>query len=177
MLFLRRAATLLLALVLLLVVVAYLLPRNVHVVRAIPIDAPPETVFPFVNSLKEGVKWSPWLSRDPNTTLAFSGPESGVGNALEWTSRDPQVSTGKQVITKSTPNSHVTTALDFGDMGLATARFTLTPAGTGTLISWRFDADMGRNPLSRWMGLMMDRWVGDDFEQGLANLKTLIENR
>jgi hypothetical protein len=34
---------------------------------------------------------------------------------------------------------------------------------------------MGVNPVGRWMGLMMDRWVGADYERGLANLKALVE--
>jgi len=31
------------------------------------------------------------------------------------------------------------------------------------------------NPMGRWMGLMMDGWVGPDYETGLSNLKSLVE--
>ena len=34
---------------------------------------------------------------------------------------------------------------------------------------------MGMNPMGRWMGLMMDGMVGADYDQGLANLKALVE--
>ena len=27
----------------------------------------------------------------------------------------------------------------------------------------------------RWMGLMMDGWVGPDYEKGLQNLRKLVE--
>lgn len=174
--FIRRAATALLALLILLVAVAYLLPREVRVARSITIDAPPDAVFPFLNSLEESAKWSPWLDRDPEAQLSYSGPASGVGNTLEWASEHPQVGHGKQTITESAANAHVTTALDFGDMGTAQAAFSLAPAGTGTLVTWSFQSDMGLNPLARWMGLMMDRWVGTDYEQGLSNLKALVED-
>eukprot|EP01023_Acetabularia_acetabulum_P038207 TRINITY_DN36513_c1_g1_i1.p2 TRINITY_DN36513_c1_g1~~TRINITY_DN36513_c1_g1_i1.p2 ORF type:complete len:157 (-),score=35.49 TRINITY_DN36513_c1_g1_i1:16-486(-) len=36
---------------------------------------------------------------------------------------------------------------------------------------------MGSGPMGRWMGLMMDRWVGADYEQGLQNLKAVVEQQ
>ena len=161
----------------LLVAGAYLLPRNVSVARSTLIEAAPETVFPLVNSLQQGQKWSPWLSLDPQVMLTYSGPEAGVGNTLGWSSDHPNVGSGKQVITASEPDRHVATSLDFGDMGSARAAFDLEPEGTGTKITWSFETDMGMNPMGRWMGLMMDRWVGADYEKGLANLKALAESR
>ena len=60
-------------------------------------------------------------------------------------------------------------------MGTARAAFTLEPSGTGTLVTWTLVADMGLNPVGRWMGLMMDRWVGTDYERGLINLRRVAE--
>lgn len=171
----KRLVVALAILLALLIAGAYLIPRDVTVTRSITIDAPPDKVFPLVNSLQEGRKWSPWLGLDPAAKLSFSGPESGVGNALEWASEHPNVGNGKQVISVSEVNERVVSELDFGEMGTAKAEFLLKPAGTGTLVTWRFETDMGNNPLSRWMGLMMDRWVGRDYEKGLANLKKLAE--
>ena len=37
------------------------------------------------------------------------------------------------------------------------------------------DISVGGNPLKHYLTLMMDRWIGPDFEQGLASLKTLAE--
>ncbi|MEZ5716530.1 MAG: SRPBCC family protein [Paracoccaceae bacterium] len=173
--FLKRLLGLVVVLVLLAVAVAYLLPRDVQVSRSITIDAAPERVFPLVDSLKETPNWSPWLGLDPEVRLAFTGPEAGVGNRLDWRSDHPQVGSGMQIITASTPDSHVGFDLDFGNMGKATGAFDLAPAGTGTRLTWSFRTDMGLNPVARWMGLMMDRWVGTDFERGLVSLKRLAE--
>lgn len=154
---------------------AYLLPRNVIVERSIAIDAPPEDVFPLVNSLKRGTEWSPWLTRDPETKLTFEGPDEGVGARMAWLSEHPQVGSGKQEIVASTPNERVETALDFGAQGPAKAWFTLVPEGDGTLLTWGLDADMGQSPIGRWMGLAMDSLVGADYEAGLDNIKSLAE--
>jgi len=155
--------------------VAFLLPRHVAVSRTTAINAQPDVVFGLVNSLQETAKWSPWLAIDPDISLTYSGPTSGVGNAQVWSSEHPNVGNGKQVITSSTPNEQVISDLDFGDMGTAVAVFDLEPQGAGTLITWSFSSDMGNNPIGRWMGLMMDDWVGADYEKGLANLKSLAE--
>ncbi|WP_050604569.1 SRPBCC family protein [Ruegeria sp. 6PALISEP08] len=158
------------------VAVSYLLPGKAEVSRSITIDAPAEAIFPYVNSMQETEQWSPWLHRDPDTQLTYSGPEAGVGNALNWSSEHPQVGTGSQVIVESVENQRVQTELDFGPMGTATVSFLLEPGGNSTLVTWGFESDLGLNPISRWMGLMMDKWVGGDYQRGLTNLKALIEN-
>jgi hypothetical protein len=174
---LKRLFIGLLLLVLLLVALSYLLPRDVHVSRKITIDAPASEIFPLVNSLQETSKWSPWLETDADVRLVFSGPDSGVGNRMAWRSENPEIGSGTQVITASEPSSRVATDLEFGEMGAAHAEFLLTNAGTGTLVTWRLNADMGLNPVHRWMGLLMDRWVGADYETGLRNLKARVESQ
>lgn len=153
----------------------FLLPREVVVSRSVDIGAPAEEVFPHVNSLKATEAWSPWLERDPNVELAYGGPDTGVGATLSWRSDNPQVGVGTQEIVASEENRQVETVLDFGDMGMASARFLLEETGGATTVTWDLTTDMGAGPVGRWMGLMMDRWVGGDYEQGLANLKSLVE--
>lgn len=177
MTFIKRLLGILIVLVLILVGVSYLLPGKAEVSRSVMIDAPPSAIFPYVNSMQETEKWSPWLSRDPETSLSYSGPDAGVGNTLNWSSDHPQVGTGSQEIVESVENQTVRTALDFGSMGTASAFFLLQPDGDSTEVTWGFESDLGMNPMARWMGLMMDRWVGGDYESGLSNLKTLVEGQ
>lgn len=173
--FVKRLLQIIFVLFIVFVVGAFLLPREVEVSRTASIDAPPEAIFPYVNSMKATEEWSPWLGRDPEVQLTYSGPEAGVGNTLEWASEVPEVGSGSQVITASVDNERVETALDFGDMGTAVAHFDLVKSGASTDVTWGFKTDTGYNPMARWMGLMMDGWVGGDYETGLANLKTVVE--
>ena len=163
------------ALVLLFLVVGFFLPRQVTVARSIEIDAPASEIFPHVNSLKATEAWSPWLGRDPDVQVTYNDIEAGDGAAMEWSSDHPQVGSGRQEITESTENESVVTALDFGEMGMAEAKFLLAEAEGNTVVTWTLDTDMGAGPVGRWMGLMMDGLVGADYEQGLQNLKALVE--
>ena len=157
------------------VISAYLLPRNVTVERQVTIAAPPEVVFPLVNSLQRSTEWSPWILRDPAISVTFEGPSEGVGNIMIWTSEVDTVGNGRQEIVESIANQRVATLLDFGEMGTANAWIDLAQIEGGTQVTWGLNADMGLNPIGRWMGLMMDRLVGPDYEAGLANLQDLIE--
>lgn len=159
-----------------LLAIGMLLPREVSVARSIEINAPAEQVFPKLNSLKAMAEWSPWMGRDPAMQVTYNDIEAGEGAVMEWSSEQRDVGSGRQEIVESTENQKVVSALDFGDMGTAEATLVLAGGSDTTTVTWDLKADMGAGPIGRWMGLMMDDWVGADYEQGLGNLKTLIEN-
>lgn len=172
---LRNLVLGLIGLAVVLAAAAYLLPRQVSVARSVSIAAPPEKVFPYVNSLQKFTEWSPWAAKDPGMKVTHEGPAEGVGAKMTWASDNADVGTGTQEITESVPGERVVNRLEFGGMAPAGAYFDLEPEGEGTLVTWTVEMDMGMNPVGRWFGLMMDGMVGKDFDQGLGNLKALAE--
>ncbi len=166
---------LIVAVILLFVVGGFFLPQEQHVEREIVISASPAEVFKNIHDPKAFNQWSPWVKIDPDTKYTYIGPESGVGAGMIWSSDNPNVGTGSWVITETKPNESIKVDLDFGSEGTATSFYDLKPEGEGTRITWGFDMDAGMNPMNRWFGLMMDKWIGADYEKGLANLKALVE--
>lgn len=181
--FIKALLVFLLVLVAALVGVAFVLPSSAHVERSITIERPASEVFAVLNSYRRFNDWSPWAGKDPNAAYTLSGPVAGVGAKQSWQGDPKTVGNGSQEIIESKPNESVTTALDFGDMGKANARFLLAPAGKGTKVTWTLDTQAplavdGKilwNAIGRYMGMFMDRMVGPDYETGLANLKKLVE--
>jgi effector-binding domain-containing protein len=108
--------------------------------------------------------------------VTLEGPESGVGAKQSWVGDPKKVGSGSEIITESVPYDRVTVALDFGAQGKATSGFTLASEGDDTRVVWGMDADMGKGPVGRYFGLMMDRMAGKDFEKGLASLKEFAEH-
>jgi len=173
---LRNVLLGLIVLVLAIVAGAYLTPRHQHVERDIIINASAEEIFPYLNSYQEFNRWSPWAELDPDAEYAFEGPAEGVGARFTWSGNN-QVGTGAQEITISEFPNRLETLLDFEEEGVATAYFDLVPAdGGGTHVTWGFDTDMGMNPIYRYIGLGMDKWVGADYQRGLENLRDLVES-
>ena len=159
----------------LLVVAAYLLPRHATVSRTIEIAAPPSAVFPLVGDLRRFNEWSPWAERDPAAVYTFTGPTDGVGQTLNWTSKDPDVGTGSMTVDRLAPEKAVALTVVFAGEGSAAATIGLEPAGAGTKVVWAFDSDLGFDPIARYFGLMIDGMVGPDYEKGLARLKAVAE--
>ncbi|MCP5432818.1 MAG: SRPBCC family protein [Alphaproteobacteria bacterium] len=176
MIWARRIAMAVIAVVLVLALVGLVLPREVHVERSIVIAAEPAAVFPYVNDLRRFNAWSPWSRRDPNMETRFDGPDAGVGQRMSWTSDKPDVGSGSQEIIESVDGTHVCTALIFGSEEGMTAEFDLSRVPGGTKVVWSFETDLGWNPFSRYVGLMFDGLIGKDYEEGLANLKTAVES-
>jgi effector-binding domain-containing protein/uncharacterized protein YndB with AHSA1/START domain len=152
------------------------LPRHSHVERSIDIAAPRATVFVLVDGFKQFNKWSPWAAQDPNARYTIEGPEFGVGAKQSWVGDPKTVGRGSQEIVDVKPMESVTSRLDFGEEGTVTATMLLAPAADGTRVTWSLETDNGAGPIGRWFGLMMDRWIGPDYENGLANLKKLAES-
>lgn len=159
----------------LLVIVGLFLPSSTHVERSALINASQDVVFGYLNDYRKFNQWSPWFKRDPNTKYEYSGPASGVGSKMSWNSEHRQVGSGSQEIIESRPNSYLKVFLDFGAQGQSEASFQLSLEGGGTRIVWALDMDHGWDLLSRAFGLMMDGWVGPDYEAGLQNLKEVAE--
>jgi carbon monoxide dehydrogenase subunit G len=163
----------LLGLFLVFVAGGFVLPDKTHVGRSIVVVAPPEKVYAVVSDLDQSKNWQPWFALDPELSAIVEGGPA-VGQKLTWTSGNSDVGSGSQETVALVENRQVVTAVDFGEMGQATATLNLAPEGSGTKVDWSIDVSLG-NIIERWFGLIMDRMIGPDFEKGLANLKAHVE--
>lgn len=115
----KRLFFALIAVLVILVVIGFLLPRQRHVERSIFIDAPPSVVFSQVNSYRHFNDWSPWVALMPDAEYTFEGPEFGVGSKMSWSATEPRPESGSQTIIASTPYERVDAEIDFGNRGSA----------------------------------------------------------
>lgn len=172
---LKRLLLVVVGLVTVVIVGGFVLPASTHVERSTTIARPPAEVFAMLNSFRRFNEWSPWHGRDPKTVYTFEGPAEGVGAGMRWSSEHSDVGKGRQAIVESVPDTKVAARLEFEGQGDAIVTFSITAEGDGVRVVWAFDTEHGNNPISRWFGLMLDRWVGGDYAQGLAKLKTVME--
>lgn len=163
------------AILLLLAIVYFMLPSSAHVERSIVINAQPDAVFAHMNGMKKFHVWSPWASLDPSMKVTYEGAEEGVGSKMSWESEKQEVGSGSQWIVESVPNKFIKNHLTFGpDPNPTEVTFTLTPQDDGTKVTWTFDAtDM--SGFDKFFAAFMDKMLGPQYEQGLDNLKKLVE--
>lgn len=164
------------ALLILFAGIGLLLPRHVVVERSIAIKAPAATVFALVDGYTHFNSFSPWAGNNPATAYDYSGPRNGVGATMIWRSKNPHFGSGKQQVIESVPYEQVRSVVDMEEMGEALSTFLLNPTGDVTHVNWRFEAELDASIQARWSGRLFDRWIGADFENGLARLAVLAEN-
>jgi uncharacterized protein YndB with AHSA1/START domain len=152
-------------------------PDTFLVKRAQTIQAPPERIYPAIADFRNWASWSPFEKLDPAMTKTFSGALNGKGAKYKWVGND-KAGEGQMEIVEAVAPTLVRIQLDFQKPFQAhnIAEFTLDAKGTSTDVTW---AMHGPRPfLFKVMTIFisMDKMVGKDFEQGLANLKALAES-
>ena len=151
-------------------------PDTLHVERTVTINAPAVEIFPLINDLHQWQSWSPWEKKDPAMKRTYSGPPSGKGAGYEWEGNS-QVGSGRMEVTESTAPSKITMQLHFIKPfeGHDVGEFTLKPNGNSTTVTWSMTGP------NRYLGKVMsifvnmDKMIGNDFQDGLNNLKAIAE--
>lgn len=173
--FIRGLFKALIVLLVLIIIGALLLPASTTVSRSTVIEASPEKIFKLVNGFQRFNQFSPWHNKDPQSEYTYTGPQSGVGARMQWVSDHPGVGSGSSQVIAVEDNRKVKTLLDLGPQGTATSWFELQPIGVNTEVTWGFRSDAGFDVVGRYFNLLLDYFVGKDFEQGLRQLKIMAE--
>ena len=173
----RKLMVAMIAILVLLVIVGLFLPQQATMRRDILIKAAPGQIYAVLANPHDFNKWSPWAMIDPKATYEYFGADTGVGAGMRWSSADPHVGVGSSKIIEVDPNRRIRVELDFSNQGLNWSEYRLNPEGNETRVVWEFEMHAGMNPIQRWFGLFIDKLVGPSYEQGLKNLKALVEKR
>jgi uncharacterized protein YndB with AHSA1/START domain len=151
-------------------------PDSYRVTRTVVTSAPADKLFTLINDFHNWEQWSPYEKLDANMQKTFSGPPQGQGATYEWMG-NKKAGAGTMKITSATPSRKVSIAMVFLKpfKSESTIDFILEPNGAGTNVTW---AMLGKNMfVSKLMTVFvsMDKLIGKDFEEGLANLKRVGE--
>jgi len=143
--------------------------------RSTRIDAPPQAAFALVDDFRRWTSWSPWEKLDADLQRTYSGPASGLGAVYAWEGK--KAGSGRMEIITSEPGARIVIKLDFIKPFAAhnTAEFTLAADGKGTKVTWAMTGPV--TLMSKIMGIFFstEKFVGPQFEEGLANMKRIAE--
>jgi hypothetical protein len=151
-------------------------PGSFRVERSALIRTTPDKLFPHLNDLRNWSAWSTWEKMDPQMKKTYSANSVGKGATYEWEG-NKKVGHGRMSITDSVPDTKVVIQLDFikpfeaHNMG----ELTLQSQNGGTLVTWAMYGPMPFISKLFSVFVSMDKMIGKDFEDSLANLKTVVE--
>jgi hypothetical protein len=151
-------------------------PDSFRVARSARIAATPDKIFPLINNLHASNRWSPFVRKDPQIKLEYSGPAQGVGASCTFDG-NREVGKGQLEITESAAPSLVAMRLRMLAPIAADnrVRFTLEPDGNATRVTWAMEGDVPYIGKLIHLVFNMDRMVGGAFESGLTNLRVMAE--
>lgn len=151
-------------------------PATFRVERSTTVSAPADVPFGYVNDFHLWSEWSPWEKLDPNLKRTFSGAPSGAGAVYSWAGNS-KAGEGRMAITESAPNQRIAIDLQFLKPFKARnlTEFMFKPSADGVGVTWAMSGENTFVTKAFSLFMSMDKMVGKDFEQGLANLKTVAE--
>lgn len=158
--------------------VSLLFPATQTLQRSLLVEHSPDRVWELLEDPPAWNRWSPWYERDPEMKITYTGAPRGSGARWTWSS-DSEGSGTISIINASVPRQ-LDYVVQFDipvAIGETQGQFILEPVNSGTNVTWQFKLEAGFNPLARWLGLFMDRMLGDDFKRGLNNIATTLEKQ
>jgi len=172
---LKVLGIIILAVIIIILVGSLFLPKTYSVNRSTVIKASDSTIYQNVSNFNEFVKWNPWSKMEPSAKITISGPVAQPNHLYQW--NGDKTGSGQMEIKSVTPNQMVNIELKFIKPfeSLADTRFDIIPQGDSTKVVWTMSGES--KGLKKWMGLMMDKMIGKDFEDGLKYLKEKSEQQ
>lgn len=173
--FLKIIGVIILLLIVYVAVAMLAFGKNYHYEKSMVMNAPQEKVWQQISSMKAFNQWNPWMKLDPSMKLTYSGNAGEVGDKYCWDSKNNDAGAGCQEIKELVAGQKQKTEMIFKRpfAGQATSEITLSPEGTGTKVTWTLDTE--QDPMMKIMRPMMDYQMGKSYEEGLNNLKNLVE--
>jgi hypothetical protein len=156
-----------------LAVLVFVTPSDYKVEREITINKPRADVLAYAKMLKNQNDWGPWVKKDPAIKMNYKGNDGEIGFVSGWDSNMDDVGAGEQEIKKISDNE-IRFKKPFESTSNAFMNLEeISP--TQTKVKWGFSGSFAK-PMNLMMLVMdMDKEVGKDFNEGLTNLKTILE--
>jgi hypothetical protein len=167
----------LVGLIVLILLVAALVGTAWSFEKSIIIQATADKVWDNLKSLAAINRWNPWMAKDPNIRLTYSGTDGEPGASFSWTSNNKNVGEGSQTILKITEKAELLSRVDFIKpfRGTGNATLRIGQAEGATKVSWKMDSSTPY-PMNiiKIFGLI-EKNMEKDFGEGLGKLKTICE--
>ena len=164
------------AIFVLLLVGAYFLPSTFQLSRSETIQANHGIIYNYVSNLKKWNDWTAWnTQKDPTMKVTFGDVFEGKGAVQSW--KGDNMGNGTLTITESFPLEGIKYRMMMSDKFEMNGHIRFTPdmEKNSTQVEWITSGSMGNNPIFRYFSPFLDKWIGNDLEEGLQKLKVLAE--
>ncbi|MCB0282806.1 MAG: SRPBCC family protein [Calditrichae bacterium] len=148
------------------------------VTRSIEVEKPVEVVYSITKDYNQYLKWNPWSKLDRNARHEITGPVGEVGSKWAWEGNPDSIGTGSLTIEELVQNQAIKSKLEFIVPPMGTAQdlwYFKAIDSTKTSVTWTV-AMKADSYFKRYFNIGAEKFLGPTLEQGLGDLKGLIES-
>ncbi len=176
--FLRFIGILLLVLVLIVIILGLIEPKEVTVERSIVINGPREVVWDQMVKFKNSPNWDPWMAADPSAVRTYFGTDGQPGSGYSWVGK--KLGEGNMTDTGIDGNK-MKYWLHFEKPWFmksdASGFYKVEDAGNGqTKVTWNYYQHMDFPKNASQVIMSPEKMLGNMFDSGLNNLKKYVES-
>jgi uncharacterized protein YndB with AHSA1/START domain len=175
----KKILVIFLAIVAIFLIIAAFVPKDYSVVRSVEINQPKAEVFNYIKYLENQDHFSKWANMDPDMKKTFKGTDGSVGFVSRWESEDENVGVGEQEIMKIEEGERIDYELRFEKPweSVSPAYMSVEATANGnTKVNWAFEGHMPYPSNMMLLFMDMEEILGNDLQEGLNNLKKILEN-
>lgn len=159
-------------------VTALFVKQDYKVETQVVIQQPAQVVFDYIRFLGNQDNFSVWAALDPNMQKSYRGVDGTVGFVSAWQSDNPDVGSGEQEIKAIQEGQRIDFELRFYQPFESVSPAYMTTeaiAPEQTRVSWGFAGHMPY-PMNLMLLVMdVETIIAADLQQGLDNLKLILE--
>ena len=168
----------LLTFLVLVLITGLFLPKEYSVSREVTINRNKDDVYDYARMLKHQHDYSVWWKMDPNQVTTYTGEDGTVGFIAAWKSELDSVGSGEEEIVAMQEGERIEFALRFLEPFESQAKSAMlfsAPDSATTQLTWTFDGNMAYPFNVMQLFFSMEDMLGADIEQGLNNMKSILE--
>jgi len=173
--FLKWLGIVLVIIVALFLIIPLFLPSNFHIERTTRIERSIDLVFQTAVDMNKRAQWDPWIEMEPDAEITVETTPEVIGSGYYW--KGEVIGEGKITINEFNLNESIKSEIEFiaPQSMKSDVIWLFEKVEKGTMITWAFEGKLSY-PVEKWTGLFMDKFLGTQFEKGLSNFKTLVED-
>lgn len=168
-----------LSIVVLLLIAASFTTKNYSIKKEVMINEPDSLVYIYLSHLKNHRNFNKWLKTDPNMKESFSGVDGTVGFIYCYDG-NKKTGAGEQEITGLVKNKRIDIELRFKRpfKSICQTPYELNKINDNqTNVTWTMRGSFNYPMNAALLFINMDKFLGNDVQTSLNNLKTLLENK
>lgn len=157
--------------------IGVMLPSKGEVHRSITVANPVRLAFDTVDGFRRYPQWSGLAALDPAMQFSLSGPDTGPGAKVSWTSNNSKIGDGSMEILSHVQDKEVEIALDNDWLGTNKLyRITLEPSENRRTLTIHMDytVDYGWDLKARYAGLYIHGTPDTVIQESLSRLSAMM---